>query len=152
MNKRALSGSAKSVLGKNLREARDRAGFDQAHAAELSGVGRTLISQWENGIFGPNADGLLRLAIAYRCPLDDFFSGVDERYDVIIERRIPPDAKRLYQGKLAKLKALTLHAMELTESAIEPLSPTPATPVADRRLAHDKSATAHARLKRKPPK
>lgn len=144
MNKRELSPASKAALGLNLKAARERAGMDQAKAAAASGVGRALISQWENGVYAANADGLLRLAIAYRCPLDDFFGGVDERYDAIIERRIPPEAKMLYQAQIAKLKALTLHAMELTAGATETRAPMPRTPAANRGSGRGKSGATRA--------
>ena len=119
MNKRMLSAAGKAALGANMKAARKKAGMDQGAAAASSGVGRPLISQWETGIYAPNADGLLRLAIAYDCSLDDFFGGVDERYDAIIERRIPPDAAKLFRAKLERIKALTLNAIELTAEAAE---------------------------------
>ena len=147
MTKRMLSPAGKAAMGANLKAAREKAGLDQGAAARLSGVGRPLISQWETGVYAPNADGLIRLAIAYKCPLDDFFGGVDERYDEIIEKRVPPDAKQLYRAQIVKLKALTLHALELTASATETHAPRPETTGVASRSSRGTGVSVRARRK-----
>lgn len=145
MSRRAFSPDARLALGANLVAKREQLQLSQGKAADRADVDRTMLSRWENGKQTPDGDGLLRLAVAYGCPLDDFFGGVDERYDAIIERRIPPEAKQLYQAQIAKLKALTLHALELTVAATETPAPTPAAPAAGRQSGRGKSGPTRAR-------
>ena len=147
---RTLSDDAKGVIGRNLRDVRKRVGWNQTVAAERAGVRGDRLNRWEQGREAPGAEGLLRLAVAYGCPLDDFFGGVDEDYDAIIERRIPVDGKQFYKAKLDKLKALTMRAMELTVEAVGTREPTPTERGASPPSARGKSRVVRARRKQKP--
>jgi transcriptional regulator with XRE-family HTH domain len=151
MSLRDLPDLGKKILGANLAAARERAGFKTAlAAARKTGIARPRLSLWENGHAAPMADGLLRLAIAYGCPLDDFFGGVDERYDEIIERRVDVNAQQLYRAKTERLKALTVAAIDLTNEAVETRAPKTATPRGTSRTGRGKSKSTRARRKPKP--
>jgi transcriptional regulator with XRE-family HTH domain len=150
---RTLDDGAKAALGRNLRDARKARGWNQLQAAERVGVSPVRLNLWENGKEAPGTEGLLRVAIAYDCPVDELLGGVDEDYDAIIERRIPVDTKQFYKAKLDKLKALTLRAMQLTVEAGGTPAPTPETPAASRAPSRGKSPSTRARRTPKnPPK
>lgn len=146
---RTLGDDAKGIVGANLTDSRKSRGWSQTEAAERAQVRRDRLNRWEKGRELPGTEGLLRLAIAYGCPVDNFLGGVDERYDTVIERRIPVDAQQFYRTKLAKLKALTLVAMDLTAQAVGEAAPTPAAPVAPSRSSGGKAAPVRARQKKK---
>lgn len=147
---RTLDSVAKTALGANLVEARNKRGWNQGQAAGKAGVSRSRLNLWENGKETPGAEGLIRLAVTYDCPVDDLLGGVDEEYDDIIERRIPIDAHRFDRAKLRKLQALTMRAMQLTVEATETRAPTPEAPSASAPLAtRDKSKPTRARQKPK---
>lgn len=145
MSRRTLTADQRQSLGANLVEARVKAGFpQQGDAARNAGMQQTLLSAWENGRRTPDADGLIRLAVAYNCPLDDFFGGVDERYDEIIERRIPVNLQQHYQARIDTFIRRTTAAMQL---ALEPgaLAPTPTATAAAPVTAAGKSASTRVR-------
>lgn len=148
MSLHTLSHEARQVLGANLVAARERAGLSQGAAVTKSGVPRDRLSPWENGRAAPNLEGLLRLAVAYRCQLDDFLGGVYEAYDAIIESRLPLDAQRYIQAKVDTFIRRTTAAMQL---ALEPgaPAPTPTAPAVARPRGAGKSKSTRARRKRK---
>lgn len=144
---RSLDRVSKNTLGKNLAEARTKLQLTQEDAAQRSNIRRDRISRWESGRETPGAEGLLLLAIAYECSIDQFFSGVDERYDEIIERRIPADAARHFREKTEAFIRRTTAAMQLAlgEAVHVPtramISETPAA-------KRDKSPQGSLRLRR----
>ena len=146
MPPRTLDIVSRERLGSNLVESREAAGLTRGAAANAANTTRTRLSLWERGRETPGAEGLLRLAVAYGCPLDDFFGGVDERYDAIIERRLPPDAKRLYETRKDGLRHI---AIKLTE-ALAAAAPPVVTPAVTRTTTRGKPGPA--RVHRKPPK
>lgn len=147
---RTRDDDAKKTLGRNLVAARDRAGLKQGPAAEQAGLTQqNRLSLWETGKEFPSTDGLLRLAVAYRCPIDDFLGGVDESYDAIIERRIPIDAKQHYEVQIDRLvKAYGAAIRLLASSGIE-LSQLPGARADESETAPGKSKAARARRTRK---
>lgn len=56
-----------------LVEKRKRKNLTQKQLAEKSGVGRTTISNIENGIYVPGVDIAIRLARALDCAVEDVF-------------------------------------------------------------------------------
>lgn len=92
------------VLGENLRYARERAGMKQQDAARQIGVGPSQLSQWENGLTLAGTDALLLLAGLYRCPVDDFLGGIDDRYDAVIERAVPLDQQHFYRARETRVR------------------------------------------------
>ena len=147
MSLHTLSHEARLVLGANLVAARERAGLKQGEAVTRSGVPRDRLSPWENGHAAPNIEGLLRLAIAYGCPVDDFLGGVDEGYDAIIERRIPVDARRHYEARTNTFIQRITAGMQLALTPGAP-APTPGARVAARPTVGGKSKPARARRER----
>lgn len=49
-------------LGKNLKEARENAGFTQKALAEFIGICPTLLSKYENGELSPDNDVIIRIS------------------------------------------------------------------------------------------
>lgn len=49
-------------LGKNLKEARENAGFTQKALAEFIGISSTALSKYENGELNPDKDVLIRIS------------------------------------------------------------------------------------------
>lgn len=116
---RSLSKAALESLGANIRAAREAARFATAtDGAEEAGVTLSLLSQWENGQMEPTLDSLLRLAIAFQCPLDDFFGGVSDAYDQIIDRRIPINERQQLKARVAAIKRLVQDSLDRAEVAI----------------------------------
>lgn len=146
---RRLPDGARETLARNLIAVRERLEWSQKEAARRAGLTQNRVSLWETGTEAPGAEGLLRLAVAYGCSVDDFLGGVDEGYDAIIERRIPLDVQRHYQARIDTFISRTTAAMHL---ALEPGAPAPTTttPTAAPPKARDKSAPTRAR--RTPPK
>lgn len=56
-----------------VNELRKRKGLSQMRLAVLSKVGRSTISNIENGIYVPGVDIALRLSIALGCKVEDLF-------------------------------------------------------------------------------
>lgn len=54
-----------------IREFRKRAGITQEELAQLLGVSRPAVAQWERGINNPRADMLIKLANLFKCSIDD---------------------------------------------------------------------------------
>jgi transcriptional regulator with XRE-family HTH domain len=144
---RSLDDIAKETLGKNLREMRDKRAWTQAEAARRAGVRRDRLARWEIGRETPGTEGLLRLAIAYACPIDQLLSGVDERYDELIEARLPQDAHQHYRVKAEAFIRRTTAAMQLALDA-PTLGPMRATNAETPERARGKSGGARAHRKR----
>ncbi len=49
-------------LGKNLKEARENAGFTQKALAEIIGISSAVLSKYENGELSPDKDVLIRIS------------------------------------------------------------------------------------------
>lgn len=54
-----------------LGKSRKRAGMTQKKASELSGISLGTLRNWEQGIYEPDAESLVRLAKLYNCTTDD---------------------------------------------------------------------------------
>ena len=114
--RRQFSPAQRQILGANLVEARTKAGIKTAtEAARRADITLPRLSLWEGGQITPELRGLLELAVLYRCPLESFLSGVDERFDEIIESGFPLDARRHYD---AKVTAATYRIATALEAAI----------------------------------
>lgn len=148
MPRRTAPAGPKAIVGANLRAKREALGLDQGQAADLAGVPQAMLSRWERGRRLPEVTALAALAATYHCPIDDFLGGMDERYDEVIESRLPINSERFYAAKVDTFIARTTAAMKL---ALEPgaPSPTPARPAAARVAAAGKSKSTRARRERK---
>ncbi len=58
-------------LGKNLKEAREKAGYSQSDVAEKLNISRQAVSRWENGWSYPDVENLVILSQMYKISLDD---------------------------------------------------------------------------------
>ena len=58
-------------LGKNLKEAREKAGYSQSDVAEKLNISRQSVSRWENGWSYPDVENLVILSQMYKISLDD---------------------------------------------------------------------------------
>jgi transcriptional regulator with XRE-family HTH domain len=63
-------------FGRRLRELREERGWNQEYLAEISGIGRTHISQLENGRREAGLRMLETLAGAFKLAVADLFQGV----------------------------------------------------------------------------
>ncbi len=61
----------KAVL--RIRVLREQAGLTTTQLADRLNVERTTVYKWESGENRPTADGLLRLAEFFRCPIDELY-------------------------------------------------------------------------------
>lgn len=145
---RTLDEIARERLGRNFREARERHKWTQIDAAAKIGVPRVRLNKWEKGRETPGAEGLLLLAIAYACSVDQLLSGLDERYDEIIERGFPVDQRQHYRAKIDVLIRRTTAAMQLALDE-RGLAPMPAAIADTPERARGKSGPARARRTRR---
>lgn len=145
---RTLDDLSKETLGKNLTECRDRHTWTQQEAARRAGVRGDRLNRWEKGRETPGTEGLIRLAVAYGCNVDQFLSGVDEQYDTIIEGRIPVDASQHYR---AKQKAFIRRTTAAMQSALDGpvLAPKREENDEGKGPTRGKSSATRARRKRK---
>lgn len=65
-----------------LKELRDAKGWSQEELSAKSNVGRTVISQFENGEKRPKPSTIMKLANALGCTYSEIFSGKSNYYDV----------------------------------------------------------------------
>jgi len=63
----------KEVFGKQFRKARDELGLSQGEVAKALGVGRTVISSWENGHSSPLLERLDEISVVLKQPIGFFF-------------------------------------------------------------------------------
>lgn len=147
MPRRTLGKAAAKTLGENLREMREYRKLTQVAAAEQAGIERTLLTKWETATQSPGIDGLLLMAVTYRCPVDQLLSGVDAPYDDIIEGRLPVDAVRFYRAKIGAFTRESSTAIEAMRDALT-RAPTTATSVEAQARDRGRSGAARARRKR----
>lgn len=145
---RELDSESKKTLGLNLREARGLKKWTQQEAADEIGVRRDRLNRWEMGREAPGAEGLLLLAIGYQCLIDQLLSGVDERYDNIIESRVPLDAQQHYRARMESFIRRTTAAIELLKPDVPVHAPTPTASGDTRGRASGRSTGARVRKKR----
>lgn len=70
-------------IGQKLQEARHARGLTQEAAAELVGVSRQTISNWERGKSLPDVLSVIRMSEAYDCSLDTLLKGDPQMQDKI---------------------------------------------------------------------
>ena len=75
-------------LGKNLKEAREKAGYSQSDVAEKLNISRQSVSRWENGWSSPDIDNLIVLSQIYKIPID-----------VLLENPQTEDAQTKLEGE-----------------------------------------------------
>lgn len=141
---RTLDAVARKTLGSNLKEIRERKQWSQLVAAKRAGIRRDRLGIWERGGETPGGEGLLLLAVAYGCSIDQFFSGVDEHYNGIIEERLPLDAALHYRLKTEAFIRRQTAAMHLIADVSTPV-PKPEETAGKTVTARGKSSKARAR-------
>lgn len=72
-------------VGPRIRELREGAGLSQAKLAELTGVSRNAVSQWEAGTTQPSTKRLVLLARALKVPIDQMVMPSARLRDTIVE-------------------------------------------------------------------
>lgn len=77
--------------GHRLRELREAAGLSQAKLAELTGVTRNAVSQWEAGETQPSTRRLAKLAKALHVPIDEIMTSPAQ-----LRERVLNTAERLF--------------------------------------------------------
>lgn len=63
-------------LGRRLRELRNKRGWTQAYLAEVSGLGRSHISELENGRREAGLRALEMLAVSFRMSVSELLKGI----------------------------------------------------------------------------
>lgn len=132
------------IIARNLRAIRTDLKQQQGDVAVKAGVPRGQLNRWENGRQKPEVDALLKLAIAYECSVEDFLAGVNEAYDLLVERGIGVNVRRHYQARHAEVKQLAMQAIAAITDAVG-TSPTPAAPGASPAIARGIRTPARAR-------
>jgi DNA-binding transcriptional regulator YiaG len=61
----------RTILGTNLYYYRQKLGLDQVSMADLLGIGRPTLSNWETGVGFPTIAGLLRVCETLKCTPND---------------------------------------------------------------------------------
>lgn len=67
-----MNDAALDTLGKKIRSARLIAGLKQSDLAEIAGVSRSAVNEWEHGRTEPSASRMFAVARATGQPLDWF--------------------------------------------------------------------------------
>ncbi len=70
--------------GGRLRELREAAGLSQTKLAQLTGVSRNAVSQWESGETQPSSRRLAKVAKALRVPIDEIVAPTPQVRDKIL--------------------------------------------------------------------
>ncbi|MGD9667793.1 MAG: helix-turn-helix domain-containing protein [Hyphomicrobiaceae bacterium] len=70
--------------GQRLRDLREAAGLSQAKLAELTGVTRNAVSQWEAGETQPSTRRLAKLSKALRVPIDEIMTSPGQTRDRVL--------------------------------------------------------------------
>ena len=92
-------------FGRRLKAAREAAGIRQAYVAEVLGVTRQAVGQWESGKSSPNPDTLARLAEIYGVTVDELVGRAKPLH--IIRRGMPlppPGAEHLSEEELREIE------------------------------------------------
>lgn len=71
--------------GQKLRELREAAGLSQAKLAEIAGVSRNAVSQWEAGLTNPSTKRLATIARSFNVSVDQIMSPSAKTRDRIID-------------------------------------------------------------------
>lgn len=74
-----------ATIGERLRDLRDFAGLSQSQLAQMLGVSRNAISQWEAGTTHPSARRLSLLSRVLNVPVDDIFTTSSDHQNRTIE-------------------------------------------------------------------
>lgn len=146
---RTLDASARTTLGMNIRERRERVFPSQAAAADAMEIPRARLNKWEKGRETPGTEGLLLLAISFKCSVDQLLSGVDGEYDAFIEARPEFDALAHLRAKTEAFIRRQTQAMQLALD-VPAHVPTRATNAGGREAGRDTRSTARARQRKRP--
>ena len=145
---RGLSQREREILAANLVAARERMKWSVTYAAGRARIAISQLSLWENAKREPELLGLFRLAVAYRCRMDDFFGGVKPEYDAIIEAPIPPDVRRHYEARVERVMLQLAESLRQARAGEAPERTLEADDDEALRAA-DKSSPTRARRKRR---
>jgi transcriptional regulator with XRE-family HTH domain len=107
----AIEGRNTAILGKRIREAREKTGLSQAELARAMGVLPTHLNRWEKGKVAPGWEYLARIAKHCNVTLDWLLtgeepaaagdSGMAETAEGEREGRVPFDAEQLKEVVMA---------------------------------------------------
>lgn len=90
-----------SIVGERLRLARERRGLNQGQASDLTKVGVSSLSDFENGKRAPSLDQLSALAAAYDQPLTFFFEDSPTK-EVVLWRERPAEGADEHASRFLK--------------------------------------------------
>ncbi len=78
--KRATDTEIRIEIGKKIREMRDKLGHSASRIAEELGISREAITHIETGRNNISAVSLWKLAVLFKCDVEDFFPTVPDGY------------------------------------------------------------------------
>ena len=94
-------------LGKNLKNAREKAGYSQNDVAEKLNISRQSVSRWEKGRSVPDVENLVVLSQMYKISLDDLLENPSTEHTPL------ESEKKNYDDFLAKTEHLFIVAIAL---------------------------------------
>ena len=94
-------------LGKNLKNAREKAGYSQNDVAEKLNISRQSVSRWKNGRSVPDVENLVVLSQMYKISLDDLLENPSTEHTPL------KSEKKNYDDTLAKTEHLFIIAIAL---------------------------------------
>ena len=112
-------------IGQKLQDARKARGLTQEAAAELVGVSRQTISNWERGKTLPDVLSVIRMSEAYDCSLDTLLKG-----DAQMEEKIRRDTDVTRRLKIMTYVAYAAFGLSAVVAWLGPDANSLASPVA----------------------
>ena len=95
------------MLGRKLKDVRERRRLTLRQVADGAGVSESMISQIEHDRVSPSVDTLLSLARTLEVDLDYLFAGVQTRPRVVVLRRAERASKEVAGVRYEQLAAMT---------------------------------------------
>lgn len=91
-----------AAIGRRLAAAREAVGLRQVDLAELSGVARNTLAQWESGAFRPSLDQVVRLLPVLGVDLDWIYLGDDRGLPFHVRQALMEADQRLERRQAAQ--------------------------------------------------
>jgi len=80
-------GEIQMSIGERILANRKRLKLSQEELSEKIGTSRQIISAWENGVFTPSTQSLIKLARVFECSLDELIGSNMENEDPMVAPR-----------------------------------------------------------------
>lgn len=123
-----LLGKASRNISFNLVSLRKKRKLSQAQLAELSGITRASIAQFETGSANPSLDSLLKLSSCLKISIDELISPPLAEARLIRAHEVPVEKKNRPGVSLRKLLPDKIPATEMDDLSLEPGATLTGTP------------------------